>query len=284
VLVDSDGDFRELEDVRTQLQEELHTRLAHSGAPLGHSCEDLIGTHEAAGCETLDREPLAAPAACAGGPACSPADCLAESPPCDTTLCDAQRSPPGRDCGELGVTEVRLGYRTAQGLEVLGDPIDGCEALTEVATTFERVKVGPLVPVAVVSGALPTFLSHDATSGTFSWIVIGDPQWVTAGAAELEVPSPLLQYKEHLLENPLEALGWVARRLPVGKPCDLEPAQCEGYFNDNCDNGIDDDADGVVDEDSAWCDALLRTLVERCVLDEPGRGPHQSCRTVTPPP
>lgn len=284
ILVDTDGDFRELEDVRALLQEELHTKLAHPGAPLESACRELIGTTDTSGCDTLDREALAEPVACEGGPACNRADCLEESPACDTTLCDAERSPPGRDCGELGVTEVRLGYRNAQGLEVLGDPIDGCEALTEVSTTFERVKVGPLAPVAVVSGSLPTFLSHDATSHPFSWIVIGDAQWVTAGVGELEVHSPLVEWAEQGLENPLEALGWVARRLPTGKPCDLEPAQCEGYFNNNCDNGVDDDDDGLVDDDSAWCDELLRTLVAKCVLSEPGREPPEGCRADGPAP
>lgn len=278
VLVDEEGALRGLEDVRAQLQNELHDVLAHPGAPLENACRAYIGTPDVSGCDTLDRDALAVPVECEGGPACTAADCLEDSPPCDATLCDAQRSPPGRDCGELGVTEVRLGYRNAQGLEVLGDPIDGCEALTEVTTTFERVKVGTLVPVAVVSGSLPTFLSQEATSRPFSWLVLGDAQWVTAGAAELEVPSPLLRWKEDMLENPLEALDWVPRRLPIGKPCDLEPAQCEGYFNDNCDNGIDDDADGLVDYDSAWCDSLMHVLVDRCVVAEPGRELPESCR------
>ena len=278
-LVDEDGVLRGLDAIREQVQDEVHDRLAHPGAPLEGACLEVIGSPDASGCATLDRAALAEPPACMGGPTCSPVDCLDEAPACDATLCDAHRSPPGRDCGELGVTEVRLGYRNAEGLEVLGEPIGGCEALTEVATTFERVKVGPLVPVAVVSGSLPTFLSHDATVGAFSWIVIGDRQWVTAGAAELEVPSPLLEWTENTLEDPLEALGWVTRRLPIGKPCDLEPAQCEGYFNDNCDNGIDDDSDGLTDGDSAWCDALLRELVERCVVTEPGREPPEACRS-----
>lgn len=282
LLVDDDGVLRGLEDVRAQLQNELHVALAHPGAPLESACLEHIGTADVSGCDSLDRDALAEPPACEGGPPCTPTDCIEDSPACDATLCDAHRSPPGRDCGELGVTEVRLGYRNAQGLEVLGDPIDGCEALTEVTTTFERVEVGTLVPVAVVSGTLPTFLSHEAASRPFSWIVIGDPQWVTAGEAELEVPSPLLRWKEQMLENPLEALGWVSRRLPIGKPCDLEHAQCEGYFNDNCDNGIDDDADGLVDGDSAWCDELMRTLVQRCVVTEPGRQPLPACREPAP--
>jgi hypothetical protein len=282
LLIDEGGALRELEDVRAQLQDKLHDVLAHPGAPLENACRAYIGTADVSGCETLDRDALAQPVECEVGPACSPADCLDESPACNATLCDAQRSPPGRDCGELGVTEVRLGYRNAQGLEVLGDPLDGCEALTEVTTTFEHVKVGRLVPIAVVSGTLPTFLSHEATSRPFSWIVLGESQWVTAGAAELEVPSPLLSWKEDMLENPLEALDWVPRRLPVGKPCDLEPAQCEGYFSDNCDNGIDDDSDGLVDDDSAWCDELMRTLVERCVVSEPGRERPEACRRAPP--
>jgi len=282
-LVQADGTLREQEEIRAQIQDEIHSRLAHPGAPLEGACAEIIGTTDISGCDTLDREALAEPPACEGGPACSPVDCLDDAPACDTTLCDLRRSPPGRDCGELGVTEVRLGYSDASGLEVLGDPIGGCEALTEVVTTFEGVKVGTLTPVAVVSGTLPTFLSHDAAAGSFSWIVSGDPQWVAAGAAELEVPSPLLQWTEHALENPLEMFGWVTRRVPTGKPCDLEPAQCEGYFNDNCDNGIDDDSDGLTDDDSAWCDELMHALVDRCVVAEPGREPDMACRRDMPP-
>ncbi len=283
VLLDENGNLRGQEDIRARLQSGIHDRLAHPGAPLDKACVELIGTIDASGCEALDREMLAEPTPCEGGPACSQAECLEELPACDTTLCDVDRSPPGRDCGELGITEVRLGYRDDRGLEVLGDPIQGCETLTEVVTTFEHVNVGSLVPVAVVTGTLPTFHSHDGSTGSFSWVVIGEAQWVTAGAAELEVPSPLVEWAENQLENPLEALGWVSRRVPTGKACDLEPAQCEGYFSNNCENGIDDDSNGLIDEDDAWCDELMRFLVERCVVAEPGREFAEGCHTPAPP-
>lgn len=273
VLIDMGGKVRPLEDVRVALLREIHDRLAYPGAPLQNACDERLGSNDVARCDTLDREALARPAPCQSGPPCSAADCLATSLNCDATLCDVERSAPGRDCGELGVTEVRLGYRDARGLEVLGDPIVGCEALTEVATTFERVKVGPLMPIAAVSGALPGFLSESGSSGQFSWVVTGQTRWVTAGTAELEVPSPLVEWVENTLQNPLEALGWAPQRLPIGKVCDLDPSQCEGYFNDNCDNGIDDDVDGHTDEESPWCNAITRELATRCVVVEPGRKP-----------
>lgn len=280
VLVDSSGTVRPLEDVRAAFLTEAHDRLAHPGAPLERACSQALGSDDAAACDTLDRQALANPAACESGPPCSEADCLAESPNCDDTLCDLERTPPGRDCGELGVTEVRLGYRDSHGLEVLGDPIVGCEALTEIATTFEHVKVGPLTPFAAVSGGLPSFLTESSASHPYSWVMSGETRWVTAGTAELEVPSPLVEWLEHTLQDPLEALGWLPRRLPVGKACDLEPGQCEGYFSDNCDNGIDDDGDGYTDEESPWCNGLMRELAERCVVVEPGRKPR--CDTEAP--
>lgn len=279
-IVDEGGTVRSLEDVRSGFLTEAHDRLAHPGAPLERACEEVLGSLDAIACSTLDREALTEPAACESGPPCSQADCLAESPNCDDTLCDFHRSPPGRDCGELGVTEVRLGYRDARGLEVLGDPIVGCEALTEIATTFERVKVGPLTPIAAVSGGLPSFLTESSASHPYSWVMSGETRWVTAGTAELEVPSPLVEWLEHTLQDPLEALGWLPRRLPTGKACDLEPSQCEGYFSYNCDNGIDDDGDGYTDEESPWCNEIMRELVKRCVVEEPGRKPR--CETDAP--
>lgn len=280
-LIDDAGVVRAVEEIRPALQARIRDELSGPGRLLERACADLFASNDATGCEALDLDVLAEPRPCASGPDCSAADCLAASPACDVSLCDAERSPPGRECGLLGVTEVRLGYRDTKGLEVLGEPITGCEALTSVASTFEGVKVGHLVPVAVVSGTLPSFLFPDdtltASDGPFSWVVKGDGRWVTAGAAELEVPSFLVARAEALLENPLEALRWVTQRFPAGKACDTEPEQCEGWFNDNCDNGLDDDGDGVSDRVSAWCDDMFRELALRCVVTPPGSGPAPGC-------
>lgn len=271
-LIADDGTIRDIEEIRAGIQQVVSQKLRTPGAPLDTACAEALGE---ADCTTLDRDEVAKPATCEGGPPCSPADCLAESTACDAALCDALRSPPGRDCAELGVSEIRLGYRNAQGLEVLGEPITGCEALREVTTTFESVGVGPLVPIAVISGTVPEHFAPDEApflgDGSYSWIVLGEPHWVGAGAIELELPSPLVEWTEDLLENPLEALAWVPRRFPVGQLCDIDPEQCEGYFNGNCNNGIDDDGDGFTDFDSAWCDELLEPLVELCVVTPPGQ-------------
>lgn len=280
-LIDDAGAVRPVEEIRPMLQAAIREELRGPGRLLERACADLFASNDAAGCDALDLDALAEPLPCANGPDCSTADCLEASPACDVSLCDAERSPPGRECGLLGVTEVRLGYRDTKGLEVLGEPITGCEALTSVASTFEGVKVGHLVPVAVVSGTLPSFLFPDDTltssDGPFSWVVEGDGRWVTAGAAELEVPSFLVERIEPLLENPLEALRWVPQRFPTGKACDTEPQQCEGWFNENCDNGLDDDGDGVSDHVSAWCDDMFRELALRCVVEPPGSGPAPGC-------
>lgn len=281
ILIGPAGDdglahVRSLDEVRAALGAEVRDQLTRNGGVLEEACEG----YDAAYCETLDRS-APPPSACELGPSCSVADCLVMSPACDPSLCGAELSPPGRDCGLFGVSEVRLGYRTDAGLEILGDPITGCEALAEVQTTFEDIKVGVLVPIAVVSGSLPSFfIPNDAIatqSGQFSWIVEGRARWAAAGTSELTLPSPFLELLENRIENPLEGLGWVPERLPTGQSCDSQPMQCEGFFNDNCDNGYDDDGNGLVDDGDPWCDALYRELVERCVVTPPGLSPPRTC-------
>jgi hypothetical protein len=284
-LIAEDGTVRDIAEIRAAIQQAVDRKLRDPGAPLELACDEVLGDGD---CTTLDREQVAAPATCEGGPPCSPADCLAESPACDAALCDALRSPPGRDCGELGVSEVRLGYRNGQGLEVLGEPIHGCEALRGVTTTFEAVGVGPLVPIAVISGTVPGHFAPDEApflgDGSYSWIVLGNPQWVGAGEVEVELPSPLVEWTEDLLENPLEVFGWLPRRFPVGQLCDIDHEQCESYSNGNCDNGIDDDGDGFTDHDSAWCDELFQPLVDRCVVMPLRQVPPPQCMGDGEPP
>jgi hypothetical protein len=266
--------------IRERLRQEIHVELTRPRGFLEESCADLH-LELGADCEDLDRDAPPEASACDGGPTCSATDCLEDVPACDETACDADRSPPGRECGALGVTEIRLGYRTAQGLEILGEPITGCETLAEVATTFAGVKVGPLVPIAIVSGVLPSsYVPGHATvvgDGSFSWIVEGDLRWVAAGQAVLELPSPMLEHLENRIEDPLEELGWIPVRLPTGQACDTRPDQCEGYFNGNCDNGLDDDGDGLVDDASPWCDGLMQQLEQRCVVRAPGQAPFPGC-------
>lgn len=288
LLVDVGGQVRSAEAIRRELQFELRDELQRPMGLLENACDELEeellsgGGQASEGtdlCELIDRTPPGNDE-CPAGPLCSPADCLVESPFCDARLCDADLTAPGRDCGFFGITEVRLGYRTDKGLEVFGDPIDGCSARTEVATVFEDVRVGFVTPVALVSGQLATSFDPDGEStedGTFSWYVEGKPRWVSAGRAEIELASPLLQHLEFLLENPLEALGWVPRRLPIGQACDAQPSLCEGFFNDNCEDGIDNDGDGVVDGAGAWCDGLYQELIERCVVAQPGRRVPRDC-------
>jgi hypothetical protein len=280
-FLDIDPSFLDIDSVRQVLQTQIREEITRPRGLLQSACAQLFEELDVAGCDELELDGPIGQVDCMGGPLCSPADCLARSRACDSSLCDAELPPPGRDCGQLSITDVQLGYRDAQGLEVLGEPVHGCEALEEVVTTFEGVKVGPIIPIAVVSGTLPSSsvpadlpLSY---AGEFSWIVEGHVRWVTAGASELELPSPLLDQLELKYDDPIETLGWVPRRLPTSKACDSLPEQCEGYFNDNCDNGIDDDGDGLVDDASAWCDELLHELVERCVVTEPGRAPPEAC-------
>lgn len=278
------GQVKDAVTMRHDLELEIRSEITRPGGFVVEVCEELdqeLGPGEGDACSLIDLTAVD-PDACDFGPPCSEADCLLDSPGCDRTLCDADISPPGRDCGFFGIETVTLGYRTDEGVEVLGDPLDGCVSRSEVSTIFPEVKVGTITPIAIVSGTLPTsFLPPDAASsgdGTFEWFVEGDPRWISAGDARVQIPSPLLEHNIYRYENPLEYLGWVLPRVPQGRGCDDQPLLCETLGNDNCDDGIDNDGDGFTDGASPWCDELFFELVERCVVTEPGRPPYMGCR------
>lgn len=280
VLITDEGVTRGAAEVEARLEEMILDELTRPDALLEEVCAELDDEAGGSACDAADSPPD--PRACTVGPPCSEADCLAESPGCDPTLCDAEVSPPGRDCSFFGIETVKLGYRTDEGIEVLGEPITSCATQASVETRFEGVKVGTVVPIALVEGTLPgPFLVDDAPSagdGSFSWYLEGDPRWIAAGQARLQLPSPRLEFTEYRYENPLQLLGWTPPRVPKGQGCDEQPLQCESLGNDNCDDGIDNDGDGFIDGAGPWCDALFFDLIERCVVTEPGKQPVVGCR------
>jgi len=274
VLIDDEGQVRDAESIRATIVEEIDDEIEGPMSFLEEACQEF----------NCDAPP--ATSSCNHGPLCSAADCLEDSRACDTSLCDADLTPPGRDCSFFGITSITLGYRDERGLEVFSEPIEGCATLVELSARFEDVKIGSLVPIAVVSGVLPSnFFAEGAPlsgDGSFSWFLEGTKRWISAGNAELELPSPLLDFQEFEYGNPLERLGWVPHRLPTGQACDNQPMLCETYFNRNCDDGLDNDGDGQVDAETAWCDRLLEELASRCVIVEPGRGPAPGCEDAGP--
>ncbi|MEM7153368.1 MAG: hypothetical protein AAF799_11040 [Myxococcota bacterium] len=284
LLINDDGTARSAEEIKRSIHEEIRDEVTRPMGFLHEACEELddeAGGSAEAGCVLVDETGVADENPCRTGPACSAADCLDETLACDTTLCDADVSPPGRDCGFFGITEVTLGYRTDTGLEVFGEPVSGCSTLTSLETTFDDVRIGSITPIAIVSGTLPTSFNVEGDQrlgdGSYSWYVEGGSRWVTAGTVAMQLPSPLLEYVSTGYENPLEYLGWVNRRMPTGQECDNQPALCEGFFNGNCDDGIDNDGDGQIDGESAWCDLLFGELADRCVVSEPGREAFPDC-------
>ena len=284
LLIDENGTVRPAEDIQIGIQRNIRDEITRPMGFLSEACEELddeAGGNEEAGCLLVDETGIADQNECRLGPACSAADCLNETLTCDATLCDAEVSPPGRDCGFFGITEITLGYRNDTGLEVFGEPISGCSTLTSVETTFDNVRVGLITPVAVVSGVLPTSFNGESGErlgdGSYSWYIEGNSRWVSAGEVAMQLASPLLEYTSTGYENPLEYLGWVNQRMPTGQECDNQPALCEGFFNGNCEDGIDNDGDGLIDAESAWCDLLFGELAERCVVSEPGREAFPDC-------
>jgi len=290
ILVDASGAVRPVEGspdaIETALEAEIRDELARPMGFLENACQEFFAEEGEDACETLVRGESLDADDCSGGPPCSEADCLAGAESCNRALCDVELAPPNQDCSFFGVTEVRLGYRNDEGTETLGEPITGCAAQDDVISVFPGVRSGTVTPIAVISGQLDVALNLGVSSddAAYRWTFEGEPRWVSAGTAALELSSPLLLVLEHRLSNPLEYLGWVPARIPRGQACDIRPELCEGYFNDNCEDGIDNDGDGVLDEANAWCDPLFGELVERCVVTQPGRQPLPDCRYSPPDP
>lgn len=280
VLIDDAGTVREAAMIQSTIQAEIRDEIARPMGFLENACDEFFDELGEDGCETLERGGILDAEDCSGGPLCNDADCLDPRSECNRALCDADISPPNRDCTFFGITSIRLGYRTDKGVETYGDPIDGCADQNEVVSTFEGVKVGSITPLAVISGSLgPTITPEGDTvgDGNYVWFIEGTTRWVSAGTTELTLPSPRLEYATNLYENPLEYLEWMPRRFPLGQACDIQPEQCEGFFNDNCEDGIDNDEDGVGDGASPWCNELLGELVDRCVVSQPGRNEPPNC-------
>ena len=152
-LFDESGTVHSAEDITTWIQAEIRDEISRPMGFLENTCDEFFDEMGGDACDTIVRGELDPMTAAAAPFAVKP---IASTPrsECNRALCDADVSPPSRDCAFLGVTSIRLGYRTDKGVETFGEPFNDCADRADVASTFEGVKVGQITPIAVVFGSL----------------------------------------------------------------------------------------------------------------------------------
>lgn len=176
---------------------------------------------------------------------------------CDPRLCDLD-APPALDCAQLGVDTVQFGYFDRDGGLHLDPARYSC---TEAAAGQVVAGVADVViyPIALFTGTLTSrvldildapqsaagrpycWLSHPSDPPEVGWLV-------RAGGNLIAVPSP------GSAELAAE-LAADAALFPRGCACLIDNIGCEDDENMNCDNGIDDDQDGLVDAEDPGCKA-----------------------------
>lgn len=177
---------------------------------------------------------------------------------CDPRLCDLD-VPPALDCAQLGVDTVQFGYFDRQGGLHLDPARYSCTEAAEgrVVAGVEDVVI---YPIAFFTGTLTSrvldildapegaagrpycWLSHPSDPPEVGWLV-------RSGGNLIAVPSPgSAALAAQLAADP--AL------FPRGCACLIDNIGCEDADqNMNCDNGIDDDQDGLVDAEDPGCKA-----------------------------
>lgn len=175
---------------------------------------------------------------------------------CDPRLCHLD-VPPALDCAQLGVETVQFGYFDRHGGLHL-DP--GRHTCTEAAEGRVVADVDDVViyPIALFTGTLTSrvlgildapesaagrpycWLSHPSDPPEVGWLV-------RAGGNRIAVPSPgSAALAAEIAGDPT--------LFPRGCACLLDNIGCEDADeNKNCDNGLDDDQDGLIDAEDPGC-------------------------------
>lgn len=175
---------------------------------------------------------------------------------CDPRLCDLDLSP-SLDCAALGIDTVQFGYFDRHG----GLHLDAWRySCTQAAAGQVVTGVADVViyPVAMFTGTLtPRVLSllgaPDSAAGRpYCWLSHpSDPPlvgWlVRSGSNLIPVPTPgSAELAAELAADPT--------LFPRGCSCLLDQYGCEDdAVNMNCDNGLDDDQDGLIDAEDPGC-------------------------------
>lgn len=188
-------------------------------------------------------------------PLCSGAACdVAQS--CDPRLCDDDY-PASFDCAYMGIETVQFGYFDERGALYLDPAVYGCTEASE-GRPVAGVTAPVIYPVALFSGRLSArvldlvdapdsaegreycWLSHPSQPLTVGFLV-------RAGPGLVAVPTP----SSALLAA---TIAGDPSLFPRGCNCVIDRYGCEDMAtNFNCDNGLDDDRDGLVDAEDPGC-------------------------------
>lgn len=200
-------------------------------------------------CPGLSGSPVNRPPLCFG-------DSCDDPQSCDPRLCDLD-VPPALDCAQLGVETVQFGYFDRNGGLHLDPARSSC---TEAAAGRVVAGVEDVViyPIALFTGTLTSRLlelldaPESAAGRPYCWLSHpSDPPevgWlVRSGSNLIAVPSPgSAALAAEIAGDP--------RLFPRGCACLLDNIGCEDADeNMNCDNGVDDDQDGLVDAEDPGC-------------------------------
>jgi hypothetical protein len=188
-------------------------------------------------------------------PLCRGAACNADTS-CDPRLCDDDY-PASYDCAFMGIETVQFGYFDERGALYLDPELHTCTAAS-AGRTVAGITAPVIYPIALFNGKLSARVldllgAPDSAEGRpYCWLShpsqpLAVGFLVRAGPGLLAVPTP----SSALLAATVEADPSL---FPRGCNCTIDRLGCEDAAeNLNCDNGLDDDLDGLVDADDPGC-------------------------------
>lgn len=175
---------------------------------------------------------------------------------CDPRLCDLDLSP-SLDCAQLGVETVQVGYFDRFGDLHLDAGRYSCDeaaagqtvgGVADVVISPVGLFTGTLTPRLVTLLGAPDsaagrpycWLSHPSAPPEIGWLM-------RSGSNLIAVPSPdSAQLAAELTADPT--------LFPRGCGCSFDDLGCEdAALNANCENGLDDDQDGLIDAEDPGC-------------------------------